>query len=93
MPEIRIPPVLRAEAAGSRTVTVEATSVREALAALIAQYPSLEARVLPDGAVPAFLNLFVDGQDIRLLDGLDTPIGGESKVLLLPAVAGGAPTR
>ncbi len=89
MPEIRIPPVLRAEAAGSRTVTVDGTSVREALSALIAEYPSLGPRLLPDGAVPAFINLFVDGQDIRLLDGLDTPVGGESKVLLLPAVAGG----
>jgi molybdopterin synthase sulfur carrier subunit len=89
VPEIRIPSVLRAEAAGSRSVMVEGTSVREALGALITQYPNLESRVLPDGAVPAFLNLFVDGQDVRLLDGLDTPVGGESTLLLLPAVAGG----
>ncbi len=95
MAEIRIPPVLRGEAAGNRTVVVEATSVRDALDALIALHPGLEARVVPDGAVPAFLNVFVDGQDIRLLDGLETPIGGPSKVLLLPAVAGGerAPLR
>ena len=60
MAEIRIPPVLRAEAAGSRTVTVEATNVRDALSALIAQHPALEARVLPDGVLPTFLNVFVD---------------------------------
>jgi molybdopterin converting factor small subunit len=90
MAEIRIPPVLRAEAAGSRTVIVEATSVRSALAALIAQHPALEPRVLPDGDVPTFLNVFVDGEDIRLLGGLDAPLSGNSKVLLLPAVAGGA---
>jgi molybdopterin converting factor small subunit len=89
MTEIRIPPVLRPEAAGSRTVTVEATNVRDALAALIASHPALESRVLPEGAIPAFLNVFVDGQDIRLLGGLDTPVGSDSKVLLLPAVAGG----
>jgi molybdopterin converting factor small subunit len=89
MAEIRIPPVLRAEAAGSRIVVVEATNVRSALAALIAQHPALEARVLPNGDVPTFLNVFVDGEDIRLLGGLDAPLGGNSKVLLLPAVAGG----
>ena len=90
MAEIRIPPVLRAEAAGRRTVTVEATNVRDALSALIAQHPALEARVLPDGVLPTFLNVFVDGEDIRLLGGLDAPVSGASKVLLLPAVAGGA---
>ena len=93
MAEIRIPPVLRAEAAGSRTVVVEATSVRSALVVLIAQHPALEARVLPGGDVPTFLNVFVDGEDIRLLGGLDAPLHRNSQVLLLPAVAGGCPNQ
>jgi molybdopterin synthase sulfur carrier subunit len=63
--------------------------VREALDALVATHPALESRVRENGAVPTFLNVFVDGEDIRLLSGLDTELEAGSKVLLLPAVAGG----
>jgi sulfur-carrier protein len=87
--QIRIPPVLRTEAAGNRSVSVDATTVRAALDALVAEYPSLNGRVLEDGNVPTFLNIFVDGEDVRLLAGLDTEIGEATTVLLLPAVAGG----
>jgi molybdopterin synthase sulfur carrier subunit len=90
MAEIRIPPVLRPEAGGNRTVTVEGDTVRGALDALLTQYPSLTARVLPNGELPAFLNVFVDGQDVRLLAGLDTAVSSGTAILLLPAVAGGA---
>lgn len=89
MAQIRIPPVLRPEAAGSRTVDVEAATVREALDQLVATYPGLKARVLEGDGVPSFLNVFVDGDDVRLLDGLDTGVATESTILLLPAVAGG----
>lgn len=89
MPQIRIPPVLRSEAGGNRTVAVEATTVRAALEALVAAHPALEGRVLSGGGVPSFLNVFVDGEDVRLLDGLDTPLDDDTTVLLLPAVAGG----
>lgn len=89
MAEIRIPPVLRPEAAGERSVVVDAATVRDALAALVAAHPALQSRVLQGDAVPTFLNVFVDGEDIRLLSGLDTAVGQATKVLLLPAVAGG----
>jgi sulfur-carrier protein len=88
--QIRIPPVLRPDAGGERSVAVEATTVREALDALIAAHPALESRVREGDGVPSFLNVFVDGEDIRLLSGLDTEVGAGSTVLLLPAVAGGA---
>lgn len=90
MPQIRIPPVLRPEAGGNRTVAVDAMTVRAALEELVAAYPSLGSRVLEAGAVPSFLNVFVDGQDIRLLGGLETELAASSTVLLLPAVAGGS---
>jgi molybdopterin synthase sulfur carrier subunit len=90
MAEIRIPPVLRPEAGGNRTVGVDAETVREALDALVAQYPSLGPRVLEGDGVPSFLNVFVDGDDMRLLGGLDTQVAAGSTILLLPAVAGGA---
>jgi molybdopterin converting factor small subunit len=89
MPQIRIPPVLRPDAAGQSRVEVDASTVRGALGALVAEYPALEPRVLEGDGVPTFLNVFVDGQDIRLLDGLDTEIAAGATVLLLPAVAGG----
>jgi molybdopterin converting factor small subunit len=89
MVEIRIPPVLRTETGGARTVEVDGQTVGEAIAALVAAHPPLDGRVRDGDGVPAFLNVFVDGEDIRLLDGLDTPVPPGAKVLLLPAVAGG----
>jgi len=89
MTQIRIPPVLRPEAAGNRTVDVEAGTVREALDQLVATYPALRYRVLEGDGVPSFLNVFVDGDDVRLLGGLDTEVAAGSTILLLPAVAGG----
>jgi molybdopterin converting factor small subunit len=89
VPEIRIPPVLRGDAGGQRTVAVDGENVREALDALVDCHPGLAGRVREGDGVPSFLNVFVDGQDIRLLDGLETRLGPGAKVLLLPAVAGG----
>ena len=90
MSTVRIPPVLRAEIGGRRSVDVEASTVGDALERLVVDFPSLRPRVLPDGALPAFVNVFVDGDDVRMLDGLETPVRPESTILLLPAVAGGA---
>lgn len=89
MPEIRIPPVLRPEAGGKRALEVEAGTVREALDALVDLYPALRGRIFEGESVPSFLNVFVDGEDVRLAGGLATPVDGGSKILLLPAVAGG----
>jgi molybdopterin synthase sulfur carrier subunit len=89
MTEIRIPPVLRPDAGGERLVNVDAGTVREALDTLVAQFPALRARVLEGDGVPSFLNVFVDGSDVRLLSGLETAVTPSSKILLLPAVAGG----
>jgi molybdopterin converting factor small subunit len=81
MPQIRIPPVLRPDAGGERSVAVDA--------ALVAAHPALDGRVLAGDDLPAFLNVFVDGEDVRLREGLATPVTAESTILLLPAVAGG----
>ena len=90
MTQIRIPPVLRPDAGGQRQIEVEATTVREALDSLIGTYPSLEPRVREGDGVPSFLNVFVDGEDVRLLGGLDAAVQPGSTILLLPAVAGGS---
>jgi molybdopterin converting factor small subunit len=89
MAEIRIPPVLRGEAEGNRALRVEGGTVREALDALVDRYPALRPRILEGDGVPSFLNVFVDGEDVRLNEGLATPVGSSSTILLLPAVAGG----
>ena len=89
MTEIRIPPVLRPDAAGNRTVAVEAGTVREAITALVALHPALESRLVAGDGVPTYLNVFLDGDDIRLLGGLDAAVTPASTILLLPAVAGG----
>jgi sulfur-carrier protein len=88
--QIRIPPVLRAEAAGNRTVDVDASTVRDALDQLVTTYPGLRSRVIDGDGVPTFLNVFVDGDDVRLLGGMETAVTASSTILLLPAVAGGA---
>ena len=90
MVEIRIPPVLCPDAGGQRLVDVDAGTVREALDTLVLQFPALRTRVREGDGVPSFLNVFVDGDDVRLLGGLDTTVTSTSKILLLPAVAGGS---
>jgi molybdopterin converting factor small subunit len=93
MATIRIPPVLRGEAGGNRQLDVEAGTVRDALDALVTEYPSLKSRILQDDGVPTFLNVFVDGEDMRLKAGLATEVSAGSTILLLPAVAGGMSTE
>ena len=89
MPTVRIPPILRPDAGGNRNVDIAGGTVREVLVTLVETYPALGDRVFDDGELPQFLNVFVDGSDVRLLDGLDTQIGSAATVILLPAVAGG----
>lgn len=89
MATVRIPPILRAEAGGQREVTLEAATVRELLEALVTAYPGLRQRVFDGAELPQFLNVFVNGDDIRLGDGLESALAPNATVILLPAVAGG----
>src|SRR5438105_15541858 len=90
MPQVRIPPVLRPEAGGQRHVEAAGSTVREVLENLVAEYPGLRDRIFDGGELPQFLNVFIDGTDVRLNDGLETQVDAGSTVVLLPAVAGGA---
>jgi molybdopterin converting factor small subunit len=89
MPTIRIPPILRPEAGGSRQVEAAGGTVREVLDSLVSTYPSLRDRIYDGTELPQFLNVFLDGSDVRLFDGLETPVTDGSTLILLPAVAGG----
>ncbi len=87
---VRLPTVLRAQAGGQSTVQVAGATVREVLASLVAGYPGLGANILDDaGDLRKFVNVYVDDEDIRFLDKLETPVVEGDEVAILPAVAGG----
>lgn len=87
---VRIPTQLRSLTGGAGEVAVEAKTVRGAIDALEQGHPGMEARLLDEqGALRRFVNLFVADEDVRFLDGLDTPLEPGSTVSIVPAVAGG----
>jgi sulfur-carrier protein len=90
MSTVWIPQVLRASAGGNKQLELAGASVGEVVDALVAQYPSLRGQLLADdGTLNRFVNVYVNGQDVRYLDGLSTPLGERDELRLLPAMAGG----
>jgi len=88
---VRIPPTLRTEVGGERQVEAFGGSVREVLQDLARRYPALAPQLFEDGELAPFVNVYLGGEDVRTLDGLDTTVDGQP-MILLPAMAGGAPT-
>ena len=86
---VRIPPVLRDATDGESRVVAAGRTVGELIDDLTARFPSLRARVIEDGDLAPFVNVYVEGEDVRTLDGLDTEVKAGSTVILLPAMAGG----
>jgi molybdopterin converting factor small subunit len=89
MSRIRIPPMLRGDVGGARDVAAEGDTVRELLFDLMARFPGLRPQLVEDGDIAPFVNVYVEGEDVRTLDGLDTSVDHGSTVILLPAMAGG----
>lgn len=89
MAVVRIPPPLRTETSGEAVVEAKGGTVRDVLHDVISRFPSLGTRVLEDGNVARFVNVYVGGEDVRTREGLDTPVRDNDTVILLPAVAGG----
>ena len=87
---IRIPPVLRENTGGNRSVEVAGGTVSEALDDLFRKHPALRDRVTEDGELSGFINVYVNDRDVRYRDGLETAIGSDDTIILLPAMAGGA---
>ena len=90
MTRVRIPPTLRNEVGGERELVGEGETVREVLADISGRYPALEAQLFQGGDLAPFVNVYLGGEDVRTLEGLETRVNGAS-VILLPAMAGGAP--
>jgi len=89
---VRIPTILRTYTDGASEVTVEPTdaTLSGVLDALEAAAPGIRARVLDEsGALRRFVNVYVDDDDVRFLDGLATPVADRTQVSIIPAVAGG----
>ncbi len=87
---VRIPTTMRPLAGGASTVQVEGATIAELIANLDAAHPGLRDRLLDDdGALRKFVNVFVDDDDVRYLNGLDTELRDGATVSIIPAVAGG----
>jgi molybdopterin synthase sulfur carrier subunit len=87
---VRIPTTLRTLTAGESEIEVPAGSVRDALAALEERHPGFAERLLDDdGGLRRFVNVFVSDDDVRFMEGLDTPVPDGETVSIVPAVAGG----
>jgi molybdopterin converting factor small subunit len=86
---VRIPPTLRNEVGGARQVEADGTTVREVLDDLVERHPALGEQILADGGIAPFVNVYLGGEDVRTLDGLDTAVPDGETVILLPAMAGG----
>ena len=90
MSTVHIPSVLRANVGGVKSIEVEGDSIRSVVNGLIDKHPTLGGQLLTDeGDLNRFVNVYVNGQDVRYLSGLDTPVADDDEVRLLPAMAGG----
>ena len=88
---VKIPTQLRSVTGGDEAeAEVEGDTVGEALDALYDQFGDLRDRISEDGGLRRFVNVYVGGEDIRFLDGLDTSVEDGDEVTILPAVAGGS---
>ena len=87
---LRIPTTLRTLTAGSSEVTVEGSTVAEVISSLEAAHPGFKERILDEeGGLRRFVNVFVADDDVRFMDGVNTPVPDGATVSIIPAVAGG----
>ena len=87
---VRIPTPLRKVTNGADKVDVEGATLKDVIGSLDAQFPGIKGRLCDDqGELRNFVNVYIDGEDVRFLEGLSSVIGGNSEVSIVPAVAGG----
>ena len=90
MAMIKIPPVLRASVGGEREVSAPGTSVGEVLHGLVQAHPATQTQLFGgDGELNRYVNVYLNDEDVRVLDGLDTAVGEGDVLVILPAMAGG----
>ena len=90
MSTIKIPPVLRPSTSGEREVAADGANVGEVLRALASQHPATEAQLFgEDGSLNRYVNVYLNDEDVRVLEGLDTAVEDSDTLVILPAMAGG----
>src|SRR5215831_17800806 len=93
MATIHLPTPLRPHAGGSASVDVPASTVQEALDALVADHPSLRKHLFDDrGKLRSFVNVYKNDEDVRYLEKERTPVAEDDALSIIPSIAGGAPT-
>lgn len=90
MPEVNLPTLLRQHAGGQRTVKVEGASIGEVLRSLETDYPGMSGQLITaDGQLHKFVNVYLNDDDVRYMQKLDTKVLADDTISVLPAVAGG----
>lgn len=89
MATVRLAPILRQYADKAKQVTAEGATLAEVLSDLYQRYPALKNEIQQDGELSRYINVYVNDQDVRYLQGLSTTVGPNDTVILLPAMAGG----
>lgn len=87
--EVRIPTILRTYTGGEKVVAADGSSLQEVITSLDAMYAGIGDRLIDESGLRRFVNVYVNDEDVRFLDGLATEISGGDSVTILPAVAGG----
>ena len=91
MATIKIPPVLRGSVGGEKQVEASGSDVREVLSALASEHPATESQLFSEeGELNRYVNVYLNDEDVRVLDGLDTGVGETDTLVILPAMAGGS---
>ncbi len=91
MATVKIPPVLRPSVGGEKEVQADGGSVGEVLRALAEEHPDTQSQLFaPDGGLNRYVNVYLNDEDVRVLDGLETPVKDSDTLVILPAMAGGA---
>ena len=91
MAEIRIPTPLRLYTAGKNSVAVSGSNVGEALLDLAQQYPDLQQHLFDGQKLRSFVNIYLNKEDVRHLDGEKTAVAADDTLMIIPSVAGGRP--
>jgi sulfur-carrier protein len=91
VPTVKIPPVLRSSTGGQKEILAEGDNVREVLRQLAQQHPATEAQLFgEEGDLNRYVNVYLNDEDVRVLEGLETEVNEGDTLVILPAMAGGA---
>ncbi|MEI6360795.1 MAG: MoaD/ThiS family protein [Actinomycetes bacterium] len=87
--EVRVPTILRTYTGGEKAVSAEGETLAAVIKDLDASHPGIAERIVDDNGLRRFVNVYLNDEDVRFLDGLDTPVADNDSITILPAVAGG----